>query len=653
MMRWIAVTLAMAVGMTAPLKAQTAADYAAIPFVEKPALSPDGQWLAGLFGIGGGRQICLINLFGSLKDRQCVGVPDMMDVNRLAWAGNDDVTVSVRSVTDFYGQTFYVTRLFAVNRKSGNFTKIMWDANGQNASDVVWRSKDGSPTILLAAQTAFLKQQTVDRFRTAENGFWPAIYKVDVSTGKAVKVQNGLENVFDWRADAAGNVRMGVEYSDSDRFFHLLYRSEKGEFLHRIEKANGRKREEVSDPEIFIPGGDHAIVIRNREGTEPSALWEVDLATHTDIAKIYTAPAGARISGTTVSGDGKSILGVWLEGAGQGTVWLDPDLAALQSSFDKAVGERRVHILSMSSDRQKLLVKIDRADTPGSLYYYDTAGGVLNRIAYGYDKLADKPLNPVRTLHYKARDGLEIEAILTLPGNLGPKGREGRKLPVIVMPHGGPWAQDMPDFNYQAQFLAGLGYAVIQPNFRGSTGYGEAFERKGDGQMGLAMQDDLNDALKYLTSEGIVDPARACIVGASYGGYAAMWGVARDAGLWRCGISVSGVASLRREVNDMDDYVNSGTYQDHWRSMTPDFGAVSPINAVDRIKAPLLLVHGKMDVTVDHSQSVSMASKLKSAGKTYEFVSLPKADHYFTREADRLALLQAMEAFLKKHNPPD
>jgi dipeptidyl aminopeptidase/acylaminoacyl peptidase len=251
-------------------------------------------------------------------------------------------------------------------------------------------------------------------------------------------------------------------------------------------------------------------------------------------------------------------------------------------------------------------------------------------------------------VQYKARDGLEIEAVLTLP-----PGREARNLPIVIMPHGGPWAHDTLDYDYWAQFVASRGYAVLQPNFRGSTGYGTEFLRKGQGQMGLAMQDDVTDGLAWAVKEGLADPKRACIVGASYGGYAAMWGVAKDPDLYRCADSVAGVANLRRDVNDFGSALLAKKFRDDWQRMTPDFAAVSPINAVERIKVPLLLIHGKKDIRVDAVQSTSMASKMRGAGKPVELVILPEADHSFTREADRLTLLTSIEAFLLKHNPPD
>jgi len=634
----------------ASVGAPSAADYAAMPFVTHPVLSPNSEWLAGLFGIGGERQICMINLFGTLADRQCIGMPDMTDAYAIQWVGNDNIVVRLSAVWHAQGSDqVKISRVIGLNRQTGNYSRILWDVQGQNAADVLWTARDGSPTILLAAQQSFYNE-TVDRFRGGRNSqealFWPAVFRVNVVTGEAQKEQGGIEHVLDWGADATGRLRMAKAYRDDVGLTGAFYRGEKEGLMHSLKAPTSGAA--LSLPEIFLPGGDHGIVIRNGKDKERSALWEVDLATGADIAKVYEAPEGKRIVDTIPNAERTALLGVTLTGGRDEMVWLDKDLAGLQDNFQKAVGARRARILSMSDDRQRLLVQVDREDSPGSLYMFDYASGKLHALANMMDRLGNAPLNPVKAVRYKARDGLEIEAILTLP-----KGRDARNLPFVVMPHGGPWAHDRLDFDYWAQFVASLGYGVIQPNFRGSDGYSEEFLKKGEGQMGLAMQDDLNDALGWAVKEGIADGKRACLMGGSYGGYATMWGLARDPDLWRCGIAVAGVSNLRREVNDMRSYLYSRTYQSDWKKMTPDFAAVSPIKAVARIRAPLLLVHGKKDVTVDFQQSSDMAAKMQGAGKVVEFVPLPKADHNFSREADRLELLKAAQAFLRKYNPAD
>ena len=224
-------------------------------------------------------------------------------------------------------------------------------------------------------------------------------------------------------------------------------------------------------------------------------------------------------------------------------------------------------------------------------------------------------------------------------------------LAAVVMPHGGPFARDSEEWDWWAQFMAERGYAVVQPNFRGSSGYGKAFGEKGEGQWGLAMQDDVNDALAELVKLGIADPKRAAIVGASYGGYAAMRAAQRDGALYRCAVSFAGVSDLPALLRYDRAFLNSGRSSDWLKKQAPDLKSVSPINFPENFSTPILLVHGKLDQSVPVKQSRELAEKLKKAGKKHKYVEQPKGDHHFSREEDRLTFLREMEAFLAAHNP--
>lgn len=528
-----------------------------------------------------------------------------------------------------------------MNRDTGKMTKLLWDLNGQNVSDVLWMASDGSPMIEMAGQASIFSGST----------FWPEVFRVNVETGNKESIQRGREGVMRWAADGRGTVRVGLSYDDKTRTMRLLYRGEHGGW-NNVERVDTRNREELIFPEMFLSGTDHALATHD-DGHGFNTLYEIDLTKQKDVQVVYAAVAPREIAHVVIDGAQTMLLAAKESGADGGTHWFDTSLAGLQAQFNKAVGGnaavgRRATIVSLSLDRKRMLVRVDRPDTPGGLYFYNVDAGAMNHIAWYNDQLGDRPQSPVTLVHYQARDGLPIEAVLTLP-----KGRDAKNLPIIMLPHGGPWARDTLSFDYWAQYIASLGYAVLQPNFRGSTGYGTTFLRKGEGQMGLAMQDDITDGLRWAVAQGIADPRRACIVGAAYGGYAAMWGIAKDPELYRCAISVAGVASLRREVNDFGNYVMDNKVTDDWKRMTPDFVAVSPINAISAIKAPLLLIHGEKDVIVDVGQSKSMYRHMLAAGKPVEFVDLPLADHYFGREADRKVLLRAMGAFLTKYNPAD
>jgi dipeptidyl aminopeptidase/acylaminoacyl peptidase len=615
-------------------------DFAALNFVQSASLSPNGEWMAGLFGVNGQSTLCAMSLFDKTAKRTCVALADGQDAYSIQWVNDDNFIVHVHALVPVDEKSWYVSRLVSINRVTGKVTRLMWDLAGQTGDDVIWTARDGSPTVLVGAQASVF---------TGED-FWPAIYRVNVETGAKFKVLPGRENVMGWVADSAGQVRLGYGYDDDRRNSRLWYRGEAGGTFHTIDRADARQRKSTVEPMGFIAGTDHALVV-HEDDKGLSTVFESDLNPVKDLKPIYVAPEGSWVDDVILADDAQTLLGVSLRGKLQKRVWIEPTLANVQEALDKAVGTQRLRILSFSRDRKRMLILVDRPESPGALYYFDVDNPVMHRLAYINEHMRNTPLSPARMITYHARDGLEIEAVVTTPRNPS-GGTPGKNLPVIVMPHGGPWAHDTLDYDYWAQFLAERGYLVIQPNFRGSTGYGQAFERKGEGQLGLAMQDDVNDALAWAVKEGLADGKRACIVGASYGGYAAMWGAARDPDLWRCAVSIAGVSSLRREVNDMGYHsLSENGNHDAWSRMTPDFPAVSPINSVDKIKVPMLLVHGKKDVTVDVSQSITMAAKMRAAGKQVDFVQIPLADHYYQRQADRQALLEALGTFLDKYNP--
>ena len=619
--------------------------FAQIPFVESVSLSPEGDRIAGLLGVNGQPHIAIMPLSGKAEKPVFIAVPESTETAWLRWVNDDNVIVGLRALVPFdQGERAYVSRLISINRTTRKITRLLWDLGGQNSSDVLWIPNDGGTEIMVAAQNSIYLSEE----------FYPSVYRVDVVTGKRKREVRGRSPILYWSADSSGKVRVGTGYADEGRQSSLVYRGEGDESTFRtIDRANSRKRESLLSPFLFLPGTNHALVMGD-DDKGLTTVYEVDMATQANVRTVFSAPDGAEVSAAIVSRDGKTVLGYGTSGADDRVHWTDPQIAEVQGPIDKAVGDREARIIGFNRDRSRMLIGVTRADAPGALYFFDLADARMQRIAYFNQAIGARSLNPVSLIRYKARDGLEIEAVLTLPkDSSGPKDRPGKNLPIILLPHGGPWGQDTLTYDYWAQFIASRGYAVLQPNFRGSTGYGTEFVFKGEGQMGLAMQDDITDGLRWAVAQGIADPARACIVGASYGGYAAMWGIAKDPDLYRCAISIAGVANLRREVNDFGGHLFEGKYRDDWKRMTPDFPAVSPINAIDRIKVPLLLIHGKKDITVDFAQSSSMHGRMKDAGKQVELVTLAQADHHFTRQADRTVLLQSIETFLAKHNPAD
>ncbi|NRD90720.1 S9 family peptidase [Sphingopyxis sp. BSNA05] len=606
-----------------------------MPFIELATLSPDGQHFAGLFAVSGEQRILISSIDFDASKTKIFAVPDETEISRIRWINDDNILVNIYGLQRVQTDSWYISRMFAVNRRSGEVTKLLWNDRGQNAGNVIWTPSDGSTEILAAAQGSIYSN---------ENAFWPTVYRVNVETGKARRVVKGKTYVLDWGADRTGNVRIGIGYSDHNQTSRLLYAQEGSRSFKTVDRADLGEEEALDVPFMFVPGTDNGLLIKD-DAQGKSVIMERNFLTNEDIRTVY-ASEKSDIADVKLSYDGAKILGVVLADKNDTVEWLDPAMLAAQKLLDEAAVNAEARIISVSRDQNSMLVRIGTPDNPGLLYFLDARTGSLSKFADINESIGNRRLARAKYIQYKARDGLDIEGVLKLP-----KGREAKALPLIVMPHGGPWGHDSLVYDYWAQFIADRGYAVIQPNFRGSTGYGNAFMKKGQGQMGFAMQDDISDAVQWAVDEKIADPARVCIVGASYGGYAAMWGIIKDPDQYRCAISISGVSALRREVNDFGGSVRAKLYRSQWEKMTPDFKAVSPLYAIDRIKAPLLLIHGKKDVTVDHVQSEKMYKAMTRADKQVDFVSLPLADHYFTRGADRLLLLQSIESFLYEHNP--
>lgn len=623
----------------APRKEWPVEAFAELPMMVEPQLSPNGMHLAARVARNGELLLMIASIADEPNRVRTLSLGEN-DLNWWRWVNDDWLIAGIGSETSVQGMPWSISRVASIKRDGSKINILAKNVAAQNGDDVIWVASDGSPRILLAYQSSIYDD---------EAGFWPQVDEVDVTNGRMRPVVQPRRNVMSWYADATGAVRMGVGYEDTTRMAKLLYRDDGRSNFRVIDRANRRRDESMVVPMLFTADPGKAIASDDHEGT--NALYEYDLTRLELGKKIFAAP-GFDIDGIERDTAGTGLAGVRYTADGPEVHWFDEGLAKIQADIDKAVGaQRRARIVSTSRDHQRMIVHVGSADQPGTYYYYDTSAGVMSSLSKISQNFGPGiHLSPVRTIRYKARDGLEITAVLTLPA-----GRDPKNLPLILMPHGGPFARDSEEWDWWVQFLAYRGYAVLQPNYRGSSGYGTALAEKGEGQWGLAMQDDLNDAVDWTVKEGIADAKRVCIVGASYGGYAAMRGAQRDGGRYRCAISYAGVSDLSAMMRYDGRFLNHGTRKDWMKQQAPDFASVSPINFAGQLSTPILLMHGRKDRRVQVSQSREMAEKLKAAGKIagrdYIYVEQPLADHFFSRQADRLDFLQRMDAFLKEHNP--
>lgn len=607
-------------------------DFAVLPFMQGPTLSPDGSKVAAKIAVRGEQYFAITPLFGG-GSPALVGSRNQ-DINWWRWVNDEWLVAGIGATEPFEGTDFYLRRAIGVSADGRKVVPLLFREAAQGADDVIWIASDGTPRVRLALQKSIY---------LSDEEFWPQVVEVDVSNGKSKRVVGPHPGVTQWYADGAGTVRIGIGYSNEGRSSRLLYRERDGSNFRIVDKADSRKSESLIVPALFLAEPGQALAVHDVDGY--AAVYKLDLSTLRIGEKVFGAE-GYDIDGIVADTDAGRLLGVWVTDTAPGVRWLDSTLAAMQEAVDKSVPGRRARVVSMNRKRNRFLFHLGGADRPGAYYFMDAADGRLQRLAHVNERIGAARLNPVSTIRYKARDGLDIAAVLTLPA-----GREPKALPVVMMPHGGPFARDSEEWDWWAQFLASRGYAVVQPNFRGSSGYGTEFARKGFGQWGLGMQDDVNDALAHVARLGIADAGRAAIVGGSYGGYAALRAAQRDGALYRCAASFAGVSDLPALLRYDRTFLNSGGGIDWLKDQAPDLKGVSPINHAGQFSIPVLLVHGKGDLRVPVKQSREMAEKLRSAGKKVRYVEQPLGDHHLSREADRVAFLRELESFLREHNP--
>ncbi len=605
--------------------------FAELPQIERPRISPNGKRVVARLARNGQMFLAVITLDGGAPP--AIIHPGKVDLNWWRWVNDDWIVVGVGREQNVEGSNFYISRAIGIQTSTGRMVPIADKDAAQRGDDIVWMARDGSARVMLAYQTSIYVDTP---------GFWAKVEEIDLATGKRRLVQGPREGVLDWYADRDGVIRMGIGSSLDGRTSRLLYRESADAPVRTVDRAK-RGQDRLTVPSLFLRDKNKALVIEDDEQGY-SALYEYDLVTLQRGKQLFATP-GYDIGGVIASVDGDGFAGVRVEENRPMIRWIDPEMAAMHTAIAEQVKGGQVEIGSMSRDGQAALINISGPDTPGAWLLYRAETRELTPLAYDNTTIRLKRMHPVKTIRYKARDGLEIAAVLTLP-----RGKTD-KLPLIVMPHGGPSARDGEVWDWWAQFLADRGYAVIQPNYRGSTGYGTKFLEKGVGQWGLAMQDDLDDAIKALADLGIADPKRVCMVGASYGGYAALRAAQRDGDKYRCAVSYAGVSDLNRMLRHQSNFLYAGARGDWLRAQAPELKDVSPINFPAAFSIPVLLMHGEEDRVVPIVQSRVMAQKLKSAGKDVTYIVQPLGDHHFTRQDDRVEFLKALEAFLAKHNP--
>lgn len=644
---WAAAAAVCVVAQGAAAAPPPASAFGRVPAVVDAEISPNGQRIAILGGTSEQRVISIATIDQPGLPLLPLGAVEAVS---LRWAGDDFVLARIAYWESTDPRVAYrFERNIAVTPDAKPASRLLDnDVYSQYlTSQPIFGVTSGTPTRALMLGLSD-NGRADDRFdtrmkRKGQSGSVFSLWKVDPSTGNGQLVERGNEDTSGWDVDLAGQPRVRWDIDEINYRFSVFGR------------AGGK-----GDWKPVWDGGSYDSRRAYYGYSEPDDA-------------IYLAQGGRlvrkRLSDGAVEPVGKDVIGPSLDliwdrhrntavGLSSGaerpsTEWLDPEIGTAAGVLQRAFKSQDITFSGWSKDRTRFLFRAAAPSTPGIWYLYDRARKEISPMGEEYPELKGAALGSTRWMTYKARDGLEIPAYLTLPPGASP----GAKLPLIVYPHGGPRARDSFDFDYIAQFLATRGYAVLQPQFRGSWGFGEDFEAAGRGEWGGKMQTDMLDGVAALAKSGDIDAGRVCIVGASFGGYSALAGAALYPGSYRCAASIAGIADLGQFL--IEKRRAYGTAAASIEELRADLGAASretlqaqsPARHASAIRAPVLLIHGDKDTVVDPAQSLLMAEKLKALNLPYELVMLPDENHYLTRSATRTQTLETLERFLAKNLP--
>ncbi len=604
--------------------------------IEDIELSPDGTHLLALKNVGGDTVVMVLEIASGKIFYPTKTDNKEFKFNWVTWANDDRLLMSLRFDSRmFNGVKYMQTRLIATDAKKAGkmITLVKPDDDGwisQFQDNVISYLPDDPDHILLSVDREVPLHQTV--------------YKANVYTGKLKRVKKHSNSVRSWYADRAGNVRIGEQYDDKKRkVTYKVLDSATNKWVVAWEYVV------FDEPEINIAGfgnnPNELFIFADHEGRQ--ALFKTDLSKPGYPKELVLSDPDYDVTGRLIYSSAlKEVVGLYYNDGNSKSVFWNKEYKAFQAGLDKAMPDTRNYIGSMSDDGRKYVVFTSNNANPGTYLFGDRDEKSITPLATSYPDLTEDVLVEKESHTYKARDGLELEGFLSLPKTFANK-----PTATIILPHGGPMSEDGKSFDMFSTFMANRGYVVFQPNFRGSSGYGHDFMMQAVGGYGLEMQDDLEDAVKYLVDEKIADPKKVCIVGASYGGYAALMGATKTPDLFQCAISFAGMSDLVRMRDSYRNFTNKNTARKQFGEDKAQLKETSPVRMAERVKIPILLIHGKDDTTVPVVQSRIMADALKDEGKVHEYIELEDGTHHLDYYPDRKQTFEAMENFLKKYLP--
>lgn len=605
-------------------------NFAHQPVMADVDLSPNGKYVAFLAPIGGRQNLVISKLPINPAEQPAVISPTDAEIVGFEWVSNERLLVNILTTEN--------TELVEGRRPLRYSNIVSFSRDLKEQKPLLIRPPDSRYVLQSTPILQFIDEENVLAQFPTDDGPRPGVVKVNVVTGAFSRVLRPVRNVVRYLPDPTGQIRIARTYDDKKVESRYLRRKADGEF--EVMQTDKLLEDDGGFGILgFDETGQELYVVSRHEG-DLSAVYKYDLAMDKIGEKVASDPHFDVESAVLEHGAVVAIR--WTDDLPR-RQWLDPVIQRVQEAVDRAIPDSREIITDTAAGGRLMLVASYSANAPTKYLLLDRQTKELSPLGDAYPDIDLKAVSTRQPITYKAADGTTIPGYLTLP-----VGIEGKNLPFIILPHGGPFTRDEGDFDVLSQFLANRGYGVLQPNFRGSTGYGAAYSKAGERQWGGLMQDDVTDAAKWAVAQGYADPKRMCIVGWSYGGYAALEAAVKTPDLFKCAVATAPVANLERFAKDIKatgaGNLSRGLYfGDNPDSLIP----ISPYHQAARIKIPVLLVHGDLDyqASVEHSRDMERA--LKKAGKPVEYVEIKGMDHAPLVTEHMKQVLAAWEKFLK------
>lgn len=622
-------------GLTSSVAAElTAANYSKLPKLSLFTISPSGKYLS-YRKVEGNSSIIIVT---DLTTNKLVNAVNVSSVNpKYSYFIDDERLIMVMSenkIIPGYKGRHDISAAFSYNIKSNKLHQTLVAGDGVYLGQTILGNVVGvSPDKKYAYMGAWKTQSDYN------------LFKVDLTKKKRPKsYKRGTSHTNDFFVNSKGKVIARESYNNSNNT-HKLEALHDGDWETIYEKKS--ELTEVSFNGV-TPDGLSLVMSKHNDEHGRWAYHTISLKDGS-VSKAIFSKDDKDVE-RVITDINRVVYGVQYSGFKPSYEFFDNKINHTIKSLNAAFPNNAVLITDHTPDWSTIIFNLQGSDSSGEYYRYH--GGKVNLLARARPDISQDKVNLVHIINYKARDGLNIPTLLTLPNN-----KDVNNLPAIMLPHGGPESYDKVYFDWLSQYFANQGYAVIQPQFRGSKGFGTSHKHAGRGEWGRKMQDDLTDGVNALVKEGIIDAKRVCIVGASYGGYAALAGAAFTPDVYQCAVSIAGVSDVELMMkNDRKKYGRRHWVVSYWdrvinsKKLDDDhLEKISPINSIDKIKVPVLLIHGERDAIVDIEQSEDMYDEMKDAGKKVDFIELKKGDHNLSNAKNREITLEAIGKFVKKH----